>query len=113
MLYPAPGMCFTTAAGTDAQLLVPRALGLLAGSPQAPRDEWAAGWERVPLHVLLPWGAQMLSLLDGMAGDALLPTLKVSKPRCPIHYDFGTQSRVDRVRFFCTFFAAAGQALIC
>ena len=37
----------------------------------------------MPLHVLLPWGAQMLSLLDGAAGDALLPTLKVTpSPRC-------------------------------
>lgn len=84
MLDPASHpACSDTAAGADAQLLVPRALGLLAGSPQAPRDEWAAGWGRVPLHVLLPWGAQMLSLLDGLAGDALLPTLKVTPPRCP------------------------------
>ena len=74
------------AAGAEAQLLVPRALGLLAGSHQAPRDEWAAGWERVPLHVLLPWGAQMLSLLDGVAGDALLPTLKVTQP-CGAKFD--------------------------
>ena len=34
----------------------------------------------MPLHVLLPWGAQMLSLMDGVAGDALLPTLKVTQP---------------------------------
>ncbi|KAK9832515.1 hypothetical protein WJX81_003666 [Elliptochloris bilobata] len=60
----------------EAQLLVPRALGLLGGAEQAPRDEWAAGWGRVPLYALLPWGAQMLSLLDGAAGDALLPALQ-------------------------------------
>jgi len=64
-------------AGTDAQLLVPRALALLGGADPAPRSEWAAGWPRVPLHAFLPWAAQMLSLLDSAAGEALLPTLAV------------------------------------
>ena len=85
--------CSGAAAGADAQLLVPRSLGLLAGSQQAPRDEWAAGWGRVPLHVLLPWGAQMLSLLDGAAGDALLPTLKVTPPCCPTYHDLAMISQ--------------------
>ena len=61
---------------------MPRALALLGRADEAPRGAWAAGWERVPLHALLPWGAQMLSLLEGAAGDALLPTLQARSAVC-------------------------------
>ena len=73
----------------------------------------------MPLHVLLPWGAQMLSLLDGMAGDALLPTLKVTQPRCPTYLGLAMEQSIScgpcqrHSGFCCTPFAAAGQAMNC
>ena len=60
------------------------------------------------MHVLLPWGAQMLSLLDGMAGDALLPTLKVPQPRCPTYQGLAVKQSLScgphqrHVGFGCT-----------
>ena len=65
-------------AGREAQLFVPRLLSVLADSATA-RHSWGQGWAQVPLHVLLPWVAQMLSVLDAVQGDALLPALQVSQ----------------------------------
>jgi hypothetical protein len=47
------------------------------GSSEAAQREWQAGWQAVPVQALLPWAAQMLSLLSLPEGEALLPTLKV------------------------------------
>ena len=63
-------------AGSQARLFVPRLLSVMGDSGGA-RAEWEAGWQGVPLQALLPWAAQMLSLLGSPEGAALLPTLKV------------------------------------
>ena len=63
-------------AGQQAQLYVPRLLDVLAASAPG-RSSFADGWRGVPLTALLPWAPSMLSLLDGAAGDALLPALQV------------------------------------
>lgn len=63
-------------AGLEAQLVVPRALTVMEGSKPA-QKAWHGAWSGAPLHALLPWAAQMLSLLDSPEGAALLPTLKV------------------------------------
>lgn len=55
---------------------MPRLLSVMGDSGDA-RAEWEAGWQGVPLQALLPWAAQMLSLLSSPEGAALLPTLKV------------------------------------
>lgn len=67
----------TMDAGRDAQLYVPRLLSVL-GSNEAARQSFGEGWGRVPRRLLLPWVAQMLSLLDAPQGEALLPPLQVS-----------------------------------
>ena len=55
--------------------MVPRALTVLEGRKPA-QQAWIAAWHSAPLHVLLPWAAQMLSLLGSPEGPALLPALK-------------------------------------
>ena len=50
----------------------------MLGSSEAARQGFSEVWGRVPLHLLLPWVAQMLSLLDASQGEALLPPLQVS-----------------------------------
>ena len=67
----------TMDAGREAQLHVPRLLSVL-GSNEAARQSFGEGWGGVPLRLLLPWVAQMLSLLDAPQGEALLPPLQVS-----------------------------------
>ena len=62
--------------GQEAQLYVPRILSVL-GSSQDAQQCFAEVWSRVALHVLLPWAAQMLSLLEAPQGAALLPALQV------------------------------------
>lgn len=63
-------------AGKEAQLLFSCLLSVL-GTDAAAQGQFAEGWTKVPLHMLLPWAAQMLSLLDGHQGEALLPLLQV------------------------------------
>ena len=68
-------------AGAEAALLVPRILTVLTGSGPAAEsagDAFAKGWEGVPLRFMLPWAAQMLTLLDADSGEVLLPALMVS-----------------------------------
>ena len=68
-------------AGAEAALLVPRILTVLTGSGSAAesaRTAFAKGWEGVPLRFMLPWAAQMLTLLDADGGEVLLPGLMVS-----------------------------------
>lgn len=67
--------------GVEAQLMVPRALTVMEGSESA-RQAWAESWGSASLHVLLPWAAQMLSLLGSPQGAALLPSLKVQATSC-------------------------------
>ena len=62
--------------GQEAQLYVPRLLSVL-GSSKTAQHCFTQVWSSVPLHVLLPWAAQMLSLLDAPQGEALLPALQV------------------------------------
>jgi hypothetical protein len=50
------------------------------GASGAARAAWAAHWKEAPLASLLPWAAQMLSLLDAAEGAPLLPTLQVPCP---------------------------------
>ncbi len=69
-------MVSVVGAGAEARLFVPRLLSVMGDSEDA-RAEWEAGWQGVPLQALLPWAAQMLSLLSSPKGAALLPTLKV------------------------------------
>ena len=64
-------------AGREAQLYVPRLLSVIGSSKAAGRC-FGEVWHKVPLLLLLPWVAQMLSLLDAVQGEALLPPLKVS-----------------------------------
>jgi len=64
-------------AGREAQLYVPRLLSVIGSSEAASRC-FGEVWHKVPLPLLLPWVAQMLSLLDAAQGGALLPPLKVS-----------------------------------
>ncbi len=64
-------------AGREAQLYVPRLLSVI-GSSEAAGCCFGEAWHQVPLPLLLPWVAQMLSLLDAAQGEALLPPLKVS-----------------------------------
>ena len=64
-------------AGQEAQLYVPRLLSVIGSSEAAGRC-FGEAWHKVPLPLLLPWVAQMLSLLDAPQGEALLPLLKVS-----------------------------------
>ena len=66
-------------AGQEAQLYVPRILSVLGSSKEA-RQCFTEVWNSVPLHVLLPWAAQMLSLLDAPQGEALLPAIQVGSP---------------------------------
>jgi hypothetical protein len=62
--------------GDQARLFVPRVLMVMGGGgPTA--DAFLADWQRVPLASLLPWAAQMLSLLGEPEGAALLPALEV------------------------------------
>ena len=61
--------------------MVPRALTVMEGS-QSARQAWAESWGSASLHVLLPWAAQMLSLLGSPQGAALLPSLKVQATSC-------------------------------
>ncbi|DBA87788.1 TPA: hypothetical protein ACH3X1_004785 [Trebouxia sp. C0004] len=63
--------------GREAQLYVPRLLSVI-GSTEAAGRCFNEVWHKVPLPLLLPWVAQMLSLLDAAQGEALLPPLKVS-----------------------------------
>ena len=58
-------------------MYIPRALAILGEQEDAIRA-WAEGWQQVPLHLLLPWASQMLSLLDAPEGAVLLPTLQVT-----------------------------------
>ena len=54
---------------------------MLTGSgpaAQSARTAFAKGWEGVPLRFMLPWAAQMLTLLDADGGEVLLPVLMVS-----------------------------------
>ena len=54
---------------------------MLTGSDSAAesaRTAFAKGWEGVPLRFMLPWAAQMLTLLDADGGEVLLPVLMVS-----------------------------------
>ena len=62
--------------GKEAQLLFSTLLSVL-GTDEGARQHFGEGWTRVPLHMLLPWSAQMLSLLDGAQGETLLPLLQV------------------------------------
>ena len=55
--------------------MVPRALTVLEGR-EAAQQAWSTAWHSAPLHLLLPWAAQMLSLLGSAEGAALLPALK-------------------------------------
>lgn len=64
--------------GQEAQLYVPRLLSVMA-SCQPARHCFSQVWSSVALHVLLPWAAQMLSLLDAPQGEALLPPLQVGR----------------------------------
>ena len=64
------------AAAHEAQLYLPRAIALLSGNPGA-QAAWSAGIAAVPSRLLLPWAAQMLSLLDCEEGQVLLPPLQV------------------------------------
>lgn len=64
-------------AGREAQLYVPRLLSVI-GSSEAAGQCFSEVWHKVPLPLLLPWVAQMLSLLDAAQGGPLLPPLKVS-----------------------------------
>ncbi len=64
-------------AGREAQMYVPRLLSVIGSSEAAGRC-FGEAWHKVPLPLLLPWVAQMLSLLDAAQGEALLPPLKVS-----------------------------------
>ena len=50
------------------------------GEAQGARQAWSGAWQHVPLHLLLPWAPQMLSLLDAEEGNSLLPTLEVTMP---------------------------------
>lgn len=73
--------CLPCHAGAEAALLVPRILTVLTGSGYAAkpaRTAFARGWEGVPLRFMLPWAAQMLTLLDADGGEVLLPALMVS-----------------------------------
>ena len=47
------------------------------GDSAAAREAWNQNWQGAPLNALLPWAAQMLSLLDAPEGEALLPALQV------------------------------------
>ncbi|KAK9829312.1 hypothetical protein WJX72_005143 [[Myrmecia] bisecta] len=91
-------------AGVDAQLYVPRLLALMADSPMA-RQAWEAGWQGLALHVLLPWAAQMLSLLDTSQGSVLLPALKALAAAHPQRLYFPFQ--LSRQHYS----SAAGKAL--
>ena len=59
--------------------MVPRALTVIEGSESA-QQAWSGACGGAPQHVLLPWAAQMLSLLGSPEGAALLSTLKVLFP---------------------------------
>ena len=74
----------TWRAGAEAQLFVPRALAML-GASEAARAEWGTHWREAPLNALLPWAAQMLSLLDAPEGAPLLPTLQVPCAAAGMH----------------------------
>ncbi|KAL3131372.1 hypothetical protein ABBQ38_007687 [Trebouxia sp. C0009 RCD-2024] len=69
-------------AGQEAQLYVPRLLSVMA-SCQPARHCFSQVWSSVALHVLLPWAAQMLSLLDAPQGEALLPPLQALAKQFP------------------------------
>ena len=47
------------------------------GDSAAAREAWSQNWRQAPLNALLPWAAQMLSLLDAPEAEALLPALQV------------------------------------
>ncbi|KAK9839902.1 hypothetical protein WJX74_000152 [Apatococcus lobatus] len=61
--------------GQEAQLLIPVLMEAMHKS-KAARQAWECHWQGVPIHLLLPWAAQMLSLLDQPEGSSFLPTLK-------------------------------------
>ena len=56
---------------------MPRVLTVMANSESA-RAEFAGGWRSVPPKALLPWAAQMMSLLDTPQGPTLIPPLEAS-----------------------------------
>ncbi|KAF8072467.1 hypothetical protein HT031_000126 [Scenedesmus sp. PABB004] len=73
-----------------ARLHVPTVLAALAARPggggggAAAAAAFAAGWQAVPLHVLLPWASQLLIRLgDGDAGEALRAPLEALAARFP------------------------------
>lgn len=67
---------FVSAAGQTAQLLVPAAMEVMHQSTAA-QQAWTSSWQGIPMHLLLPWAAQMLSLLDQPEGQSFVPALKV------------------------------------
>ena len=69
-------IAIVSAAGQEAQLLVPAAMEIMHQSTAA-QQAWTSHWQGIPLHLLLPWAAQMLSLLDEPEGRSFLPALKV------------------------------------
>ncbi|KAK9813338.1 hypothetical protein WJX73_001242 [Symbiochloris irregularis] len=58
-----------------AELYVPRVLALLHDHAAA-RNIWLRDWQSAPLHLLLPWAAQMLSLVEAAEGPCLMPALQ-------------------------------------
>ena len=67
---------FILSAGREAQLLVPVVMETMHKS-EAARQAWASNWQGLPIHLLLPWAAQMLSLLDAPEGASFVPALQV------------------------------------
>ena len=63
-------------AGHEVQLLVPVIMGTMHQS-EAASQAWASKWQDIPVHLLLPWAAQMLSLLDEPEGASFVPALQV------------------------------------
>ncbi|KAK9867398.1 hypothetical protein WJX84_001490 [Apatococcus fuscideae] len=61
--------------GQEAQLLVPVVMDTMHNSEGA-RRAWEGMWQNVPLHLLLPWAAQMLSLMDQREGASYVSALQ-------------------------------------
>ena len=89
-----------SAAGQEAQLLVPVVMDAMHKSAAA-QQAWEGHWQGVPTHLLLPWAAQMLSLLDQPEGSSFTPALKVqhrlTDPRPP----FCIPTFLQRMPFHC------------
>ena len=97
--------------GAEARLSVPRLLSVMGDSADA-REEWRTGWQGVPLQALLPWAAQMLSLLSQAEGDALLPTLKVCHlPSSPTEHIFWESLGSERAPLRWSFLAESQGSL--